>query len=91
MKNISCVFYTVEFYYDSHRAYKLLIRIIYNWPVLNVFENAVLFQFSKLLYHKKKSQFPAGTLSVGSAGNKQLTLKISTLQLSLLLSARNSA
>lgn len=60
MKNISCVFYTVEFYYDSHRAYKLLIRIIYNWPVLNVFENAVLFQFSKLLYHKKNHNFLQG-------------------------------
>ena len=53
MKNIFLgILYIVE--HDSHRAYKLLIRIIYTWSTLNVFGKAILFQFSVTVPHVKK-------------------------------------
>lgn len=54
--------------------------------------NAILFQFSN--YHKKEKKnhdFLQGPYQEVLQGTKQLTLKISTLRLSLLLSARDSA
>ena len=58
MENIFLGFLYIVEQDDSHRAYKLLIRIIYTWSTLNVFGKAILFQFSKLLYHMwKKSPF----------------------------------
>lgn len=35
------ILYMVEWHNDSHRAYKLRIRIIYPWPILNVLGNVI--------------------------------------------------
>lgn len=53
--------------------------------------NAILFQFSNYYKKEKNDDIPQGPYQEVLQGTKQLTLKISTLQLSLLLSARDSA
>lgn len=71
----------------------LLIRMIYTRPILHDFGSAILFQFSKLLYHThtQNHNFLQGHYQEVLQGTKQLTLKISALRLSPLLSTKDSA